>query len=241
MAEKEYIGSIRKCPNCGTALESLQSRCSNCGHELTNVEVNQTIAQFADDINAIEDKRPYVRVAIGTRKEFSLSSFITAIITAMVILALGISMVFVSKILPLPIPDVLKTILDFILRIPGVLRMIVGIPLLVIGFIKFLSSFSKKTTKICFNNTAWNQNDDDKKQFVENFPIPNAREDFLEFFILAIGHIYPKPRTKYEETWNGIWAAKCKQVYTKARIAMASEPELVAYMKQLAQESGFSL
>jgi len=168
MAEKEYIGTLKKCPGCGNALESLVARCPNCGLELTGTSINQTIAIFADKIADLETKR-----------------------------------------------NTLQT-----------------------WFVEKKSLLSKK---LVLEEIPWDDLDNEKKQYIENFIVPNARADFLEFFIFAIVHIDPNPQTKYDTQWNDIWATKCKQVFTKARISMAGEPEALDYMKQLAKESGFSL
>ena len=168
MAEKEYIGTIKKCPGCGNALESLVARCPNCGLELTGTGINSTIADFADKIMEFERQR----------KTFQTW--------------------FVEK----------KSLLG---------------------------------KKLVCEDIPWDNADTEKKQFIENFTIPNARADFLEFFIYAMVQIVPDPQTKFDKQWNEIWAAKCKQVFTKARISMAGEAELLDYMKQIAQETGFNL
>jgi hypothetical protein len=95
--------------------------------------------------------------------------------------------------------------------------------------------------KFVCDEPEWETSDDERRRFVEDYPIPNSREDFLEFFIFIMGHIATAPETKYEGTWNKIWQAKCRQIYTRARIAMSDEPDSLEYMKQLAAETGFSL
>jgi hypothetical protein len=168
MAEKEFIGTIRKCPSCGHELESMTARCPNCGLELTDTGVNKIITGFADKVVEIEQRR-----------------------------------------------DMLKT------------------------FFVVKKSLLKK--ELIPYEPEWEPNDNELKEYIEHFIIPNSRAEFLEFFIFAMIHIDPQPRTDYQKKWNDIWADKCRQVYTKARLAMSNDPDSLAYMKQLAQETGFSL
>jgi len=103
------------------------------------------------------------------------------------------------------------------------------------------TKFGLKNGKVVMEEVEWEENDTNRKELVENFTIPNAIADFMEFFIYAIVMIDPDPQIDYDKKWNEIWIEKCKQVYEKARIAMAGEPALLDYMKQLAQETGFNL
>ena len=339
MAEKEYIGTIKKCPGCGNILESLVARCPNCGLELTGTGINSTIAAFASKIDNFDDMRgryitfdpviPIVRklllkctdfprwiiniiipamffltfsrllninfidqkyillwaVLISIAELFLLFKFrasinlyfliffmltsflnlhihiILAIIIGIVacFLFLVISLILYSywedsklykrnnifvDIYSIPVLSFLISSRYFLLEI--IWAVLIGIAAFIIALIAEPDNLRKKLsskpiTTYKLGNFKWKQADDEKKQFIENFTIPNARADFLEFFIFAMVHIEPEPQVEYEKKWNEIWAAKCKQVYTKARISMAGEPELLDYMKQLAKESGFSL
>ena len=56
--EMEYVGTIKKCPNCGAVIESFQSRCASCGFELNDNSVNTNIKEFAERINEIDENPP---------------------------------------------------------------------------------------------------------------------------------------------------------------------------------------
>lgn len=43
---QEFVGTIRKCPNCGAIVEAFQTRCSSCGFELNNVKSNNAVEEF---------------------------------------------------------------------------------------------------------------------------------------------------------------------------------------------------
>lgn len=47
-------GVINKCPSCGGALKAFASSCGLCGHELTGVGPNRTIAALVEKFDAIE-------------------------------------------------------------------------------------------------------------------------------------------------------------------------------------------
>lgn len=43
---QEFVGTIRKCPNCGAIVEAFQTRCSSCDFELNNVKSNNAVEEF---------------------------------------------------------------------------------------------------------------------------------------------------------------------------------------------------
>lgn len=58
---QKFVGEIRKCPNCGTVLESFQARCPSCGFELnedTSSKSKELISFIENYKNAydVEDK-----------------------------------------------------------------------------------------------------------------------------------------------------------------------------------------
>lgn len=54
--QQEYVGTIRKCPNCGQVLQSFQAKCPACGHELTGVGVASSVKEFFDFYQKETDK-----------------------------------------------------------------------------------------------------------------------------------------------------------------------------------------
>lgn len=43
---QEFVGTIRKCPNCGGIVEAFQIRCSSCGFEFNNVRSSNAVEEF---------------------------------------------------------------------------------------------------------------------------------------------------------------------------------------------------
>lgn len=72
---------------------------------------------------------------------------------------------------------------------------------------------------------AQNQFDEHKKQqkanLIINFPVPNTREDILEFMILASSNIDVKKGI--DDEVSKAWLSKLDQVYEKAKLLMGSE------------------
>lgn len=54
--QPEFIGTIKKCPNCGQALKSFQAKCPACGHEITGIGANVSVKEFFDTYNKETDK-----------------------------------------------------------------------------------------------------------------------------------------------------------------------------------------
>lgn len=46
---QEFVGTIRKCPNCGAHLHGMVAICPQCGYEITGVGANITVREFFDN------------------------------------------------------------------------------------------------------------------------------------------------------------------------------------------------
>lgn len=57
-----------------------------------------------------------------------------------------------------------------------------------------------------------------QESFIQNFPIPNTKEDILEFIILASSNI--KPIAFCDDSLNLAWTAKFEQAYQKALVTI---------------------
>lgn len=67
------------------------------------------------------------------------------------------------------------------------------------------------------------QTTEQKDRMIRNFPIPNAKEDIIEFMILASSNILGEDECDIYEAW----LAKFEQAYQKALILFAGDPDLV--------------
>jgi hypothetical protein len=80
-----------------------------------------------------------------------------------------------------------------------------------------------------------------KKTIVQNFPVPNTKEDIIEFLTLALplakkpGFFSPDPD---REEMYPVWKAKCEQIIMKARFSMKNDPETLAEINAYGKEIG---
>jgi hypothetical protein len=84
-----------------------------------------------------------------------------------------------------------------------------------------------------------------KMELIRSFPIPNTKEDILEFFSLALpeatvkirkflGVTYQEDKTK--EAIKKVWITKCEQIIIKAKFAMKEDPETQYLINQFAEQ-----
>lgn len=80
-----------------------------------------------------------------------------------------------------------------------------------------------------------------KKTIIQNFPIPNTKDDILEFLSLAV----PLARTPkffsqdfdyIQDEMRPIWKAKCEQIIMKARFSMRDDKKSYDIIKEYANE-----
>lgn len=64
-----------------------------------------------------------------------------------------------------------------------------------------------------------------KINLISTYPVPNSKEDILEFMILASTNFNPKYYLKHlhEEDISDAWLAKIEQCYSKARLTLSQE------------------
>lgn len=58
-------GDVKKCPACGSMVQSFQIKCIDCSHEFSNVESNASINKLFKMLNAAENERKDEGMSIG--------------------------------------------------------------------------------------------------------------------------------------------------------------------------------
>lgn len=53
--KSDKFGDIKKCPACGTILQSFSTRCPDCGYEFKNIEANCSIQRLFEMLNDVEN------------------------------------------------------------------------------------------------------------------------------------------------------------------------------------------
>jgi hypothetical protein len=94
-----------------------------------------------------------------------------------------------------------------------------------------------------------------KMEMIEAYPIPNSKEDILEFVLLATSRIKEVKGafgaklaglglntggdvagTKSTQRFNEAWKVKCDQAYAKAKITFGSDKEALEQITSLLKE-----
>ena len=73
-----------------------------------------------------------------------------------------------------------------------------------------------------------------KISIINNFPIPNAKEDILEFMLLIANNFSGKNNFEYNtesDTLNKVWIKKFEQAYERAHIVIHNEDDLIEIEK----------
>ena len=50
------VGQVKKCPSCGAALESFQTRCPSCGHEISTAKDEEAVTNFFRKLDELTQK-----------------------------------------------------------------------------------------------------------------------------------------------------------------------------------------
>lgn len=200
----EKVGGIRKCPACGAEVSAMTAVCSECGHEFSNARVSSGVKDFFDKIAESDAKAQANPAANKGVGKGSIMFFVGLIVVLAVLYpVLSIFTYFDTEV---------------ILLGEALIAAIVGVLL-----------FSKKV--------LFSESENRKKGLIEMFPIPNTKEDLLEFLVLASSQIVPTHgfthNARKQQEWNKIWAVKCRQVYTKADVALAGDAKSLATVKNI--------
>jgi len=164
------FGDVRKCPACGTIASAFSARCSDCGHDFSNIEANTSVQKLFQMLNEAEDMR----------KEASNN------------------------------------------------------PLKALGgtFARAFGASDKVVEK--------------KKTLITGFPVPNTKEDILEFLSLALPNATVKVpffglesnERKDRLAIRDAWKSKCEQIVMKARFSMKEDKKTLEEVNYYAKKLG---
>jgi hypothetical protein len=86
----------------------------------------------------------------------------------------------------------------------------------------------------------WSVTDTRKEELILNFPVPNSREEIVEFITLSISKIQSisfikrfDEEGKYLSKWNSIWKKKAEQVFNKAKLSMTEDKATIQAIEQM--------
>ena len=88
--------------------------------------------------------------------------------------------------------------------------------------------------------SKWSTTDVQKEEMIMNFPVPNSKEDIIEFITLSISKIQTiglikmlNEEGKYLSKWNDIWKKKCEQIYNKAKFSMQEDKNTLKMLEEM--------
>ena len=63
--KSDKFGDVKKCPACGSMVQSFQIKCIDCGHEFSNIESNASINKLFEMLNDAENERKDEGMSVG--------------------------------------------------------------------------------------------------------------------------------------------------------------------------------
>jgi hypothetical protein len=251
----EKVGNIRKCPSCGADVPAMAAVCSGCGHEFSGVKVASSVQEFFKEIQELDSSElsRNIQKEDQEKMEKSSSSSKAGIGTILKWLffywILGPIALFKKAKGPFAIAFFALGIVAFYAFLMAFSMTSlnengkISVPSLIVGILAIIAM----VILLIIMKPKMSPHDKQRKSLIEHFPIPNSKEDLIEFIILATSEIKPVENTlvrlfslkaKGQLEWNNIWATKCKQVYTKARISLKNDPVSLTQISELMAETG---
>ncbi|MCL2007970.1 MAG: zinc ribbon domain-containing protein [Treponema sp.] len=237
------VGQVRKCPSCGSPIESFQSRCGACGHEINSAGVSEAIKEFTTQINSLDEK--IAREKVVPEKKSSSSSSKMPKMSKRTQRSLvrtgtaGVAGAVISSTLTSSSSNKSGS---------GSGKSVVG-GFLLIGFFVGVIALIVKITKNFRNAIArpvMSPSEKVKKSYIENFVVPNTREDMLEFVLLASSKAESVIELGSGETmgeissahyWAKVWENKCRKVEDRALIALQGDSQTLSQIKSFHDRS----
>jgi len=187
--KSDKFGDVKKCPACGAMIQSFQTKCSDCGHEFSNIEASQNITKFFEKLDELESNRK--ENLYDNQKQESGTSVGTLI----------------------------KWWIFWWILIP----------------LKLITSLINKSKP-----SKWSTTDSRKEEMIMNFPVPNSREEIIEFIALSVSKIQNisivksfNEEGKYSTKWNSIWKKTAEQVFTKTKLSMTDDKATIQSIEQM--------
>ena len=230
------VGQVKKCPSCGSVVESFQTRCSSCGHELGGVKTSEAIREFTTEINsldekiakekAVPEKAPAGKTTVSPSRTSSSgrsSNLRAGAAGALIGASLSGSGNNRSS------SSSRKSAAGGLLAI-GVFA---GAIFLIVKIIK--------NFKNAIARPALSQSEKVKKSYIENFVVPNSREDMLEFVLMASSKAETVIDLQQGGTmgeiasahfWAKVWENKCKKIEDRALISLQGDSETMSHIKK---------
>lgn len=168
--KEEYVGVVKKCPSCGSPMQSMDAVCTSCGHSFTKGNTFDSIKEFSSRLQEIsagpltenDDERGKLTLLLTMILWMSLFLLVTFAIEGNFLTLLGVPVILAVILLVMPpITTQEQQKIDYITAfpIPNDKESIIEFMMLTKSFIKdilFISLFfsldSKRTKRM---NKVW--------------------------------------------------------------------------------------
>lgn len=194
--KQEYAGEVRKCPNCGEVLDSFMTHCPACGHEIRHIKAASAAQELAQKLEEIElQKMPNEPIQLITPMKFRKQTRQNN--DSIMKKALGWDLFEKSRIKheQEALEDAIRT-----------------------------EHFARMREAKFREDQFERQKARQKVSLISNFPVPNTKEDILEFMLLADTNISLKRGNNHSV--SKAWMTKMDQVYQKAEISFNNTSDL---------------
>lgn len=167
--KSDKFGDVKKCPACGSMIQSFTAICADCGHSFSNINAVSSVTKLHEQLLNVESEERNRPVETGWMEKLQGNSAATDM---------------------------------------------------------QLEERIKKR----------------KASVVTSFPVPNTKEDILEFLSMAIPEAGKKPNFFMMGTATGAlykaWLSKAEQVIMKARFSLKEDKKLLDEINNYAKELG---
>ncbi len=168
--KSDKFGDIKKCPACGSIIQSFTAICADCGHNFSNVNAVSSVTKLYEQLQLVESEERNRPADTG----------------------------------------------GWLNRLQG---------------------------NAAINDHHMQERIGKRKaSVVSGFPVPNTKEDILEFLSMAVPEASKKPNFMLMQTGVGIlykaWYSKAEQVVMKARFSLKDDKRLLEEINNYAKELG---
>lgn len=197
--QQEYVGKVLKCPSCGEVLDSFKTHCPSCGYEIRNTRAVSAAQELAKKLEIIEAQKMPV-VSIDPTTPFTVSD---------------------------PLENEPNSIMKNLFGWDFNERKRVAAAEKAIETQREIrdQELKAKIIDVRIKEEKFEaQKNQEKASLIQNFPIPNTKEDILEFALLVSTNINTK--NAMPDIVAKAWMAKLGQVYQKANISLNNNSDL---------------
>lgn len=194
-----YEGTIHKCPNCGEVLNAFDAKCPTCGYEIRNRQAANSIQELTRKLELIDARKMDSISFDSLIEEPDLEDF------------------------PAEPESTMKKLIGWDFQEKKRREAVECARAQKEETLKRIQTEKKNLVRNAEKKFE-NQKQTEKANLIQNFPIPNTKEDILEFALLASSNVNAKNAAP--DVVMKAWIGKLDQINQKAAISLDSGPDL---------------